>query len=355
MNKMLIVSLIFSLALASGGLASSINQCAILNSAGEYDLNTSFTNTTYSVGRCLNILSGDIIIDCKGFTIEGDSHNGNPLVAIGSTVSTTFSNITIRNCNLTNWYKVILPYNWNNVLISNNTFFYGYYSLNFGDIANSFIIENNNFSEMFDFITSETGIISNLVFKNNNIYFYSEGYNAITITGTCTCDNCMMYNNYFDNNMNWDLGGNITLKLNTTKQTGDRIYSNGTQIGGNYWVGFSDVCTDSNNDGFCDNSINQTTSFDYLPYSINFIPPYVSPYLNYSSHYQCLDNSTLQILNFKSINGQTFNLTELKYCENGCDNATLSCSPMQSVKDFTTLSIIGFLIIIGIIVIKKLA
>jgi hypothetical protein len=60
---------------------------------------------------------------------------------------------------------------------------------------------------------------------------------------------------------------------NTTKQRGDRIYSPGTKIGGNYWTnptgnGFSDTCTDANNDGFCDSNYTlATNNIDYLPLS----------------------------------------------------------------------------------------
>jgi hypothetical protein len=46
-----------------------------------------------------------------------------------------------------------------------------------------------------------------------------------------------------------------------------------TYMGGNYWTnptgnGFSDTCTDANNDGFCDsNYILATNNIDYLPLS----------------------------------------------------------------------------------------
>jgi hypothetical protein len=70
--------------------------------------------------------------------------------------------------------------------------------------------------------------------------------------------------------------------FNTTNQTGARIYSAGTNIGGNYWTnssgnGYSDTCTDSNSDGFCDtawdalNNVNCSVGCsgdtDFLPLS----------------------------------------------------------------------------------------
>jgi len=68
---------------------------------------------------------------------------------------------------------------------------------------------------------------------------------------------------------------------NTTSKTGTRIYSNGTNIGGNFWDnstgGPSTLCVDSNTDGFCDSfydvvngnftSTCTTNNCDYLAYS----------------------------------------------------------------------------------------
>lgn len=66
---------------------------------------------------------------------------------------------------------------------------------------------------------------------------------------------------------------------NTTNQQGDRIYSAGTHIGGNYYTnstgnGYSDTCTDTNYDGFCDSALLISGSdYDYLPLSGDFKEP----------------------------------------------------------------------------------
>jgi len=77
------------------------------------------------------------------------------------------------------------------------------------------------------------------------------------------------------------INSNAFTNFNTTEQTGTRIYSTGPNIGGNYWTtpngGYSDTCTDSDNDGFCDSAFNPKSfssctscpenRTDYLPYS----------------------------------------------------------------------------------------
>jgi hypothetical protein len=62
--------------------------------------------------------------------------------------------------------------------------------------------------------------------------------------------------------------------LNTTRQEGIRIYSNGTEIGGNFWNGYSDACMDDDYDGFCDVPYDSGYGMDELPYSSLYgIPP----------------------------------------------------------------------------------
>jgi len=84
----------------------------------------------------------------------------------------------------------------------------------------------------------------------------------------------LIYNNLFNNTNNFYFSGTIYSNYwNTTRQRGTRIYSNGTEIGGNYWTnpggnGYSDTCTDSNRDGFCDDPyVLNANNTDYLALS----------------------------------------------------------------------------------------
>ena len=87
----------------------------------------------------------------------------------------------------------------------------------------------------------------------------------------------LIYNNLFNNTINIKIPISGSNLWNTTKQTGTRIYSSGTQIGGNYYTnflgtGYSDTCTDADKDGFCDSSYTLNASnIDYLPLSDEYI------------------------------------------------------------------------------------
>ena len=106
-------------------------------------------------------------------------------------------------------------------------------------------------------------ITSGLYFVNTST-FLAEG-NRIY--------NCLIN----ETNISKSSGGfNTTLLFNTTNQTGTRIFSSGTNIGGNYWTnssgdGYSDTCDDTDCDGFCDDyynlSVGSAVSIDYLPLS----------------------------------------------------------------------------------------
>ncbi|MCK5063136.1 MAG: right-handed parallel beta-helix repeat-containing protein, partial [Candidatus Aenigmarchaeota archaeon] len=121
-------------------------------------------------------------------------------------------------------------------------------------------ISDNYIGAYFNFSENNT-VVNNTVSGNKGYGIYMNSSSGSTI-----------YNNLFNNTNNFGFSGTIYANdWNTTKQTGTRIYSYGTQIGGNYYTnstgnGYSDTCTDSDKDGFCDNSYTLgTNNIDYLP------------------------------------------------------------------------------------------
>jgi PGF-pre-PGF domain-containing protein len=100
-----------------------------------------------------------------------------------------------------------------------------------------------------------------------------------------------IYNNFFNSTLNYNQTGSTGNFFNTTKTLGTNIVG-GDYIGGNYWgflngTGFSETCTDSDNDDICDVAYNLSDgSYDYLPLKlISFTLPTLpeSPYTGGSS------------------------------------------------------------------------
>jgi nitrous oxidase accessory protein NosD len=90
--------------------------------------------------------------------------------------------------------------------------------------------------------------------------------------------NNSFYNNLFNVSSIYFDGTNINY-WNTTRQIGSRVYSAGTEIGGNYWTnatgnGYSDTCIDADVDGFCDDPyVLDANNADYLALSDEYVTP----------------------------------------------------------------------------------
>jgi parallel beta-helix repeat protein len=177
---------------------------------------------------------------------------------------------SITNNNSDYGFLLFSASNYNTILNSTaNSNYCGFYLL---DSKNNTILNsnaNNNQYGITIYYSSSNTIHSNRVQNNSQagIYF-SYMYNA----------NNRIYNNLFNNtnNTKFDVVA-FSNYWNTTKQTGTRVYSSGIYIGGNYWTnstgnGYSDTCTDSDEDGFCDSNYTVNASYiDYLPLSDEFV------------------------------------------------------------------------------------
>jgi len=191
-----------------------LSNCSLLSQSGvTYYLTNNIFNSTAET--CMEIEGSDIILDCQGHTIDGVGTSNS--YGISASLS---SNITIRNCTVTEWYFGIALYSVSNSQIINSKIASNSYGIYISGSSNNLIYNN-------------------LLNNSNNVYF-----------GT-------VEPNYW----------------NTTKQLGTRIYWIGDYIGGNYWTnpvgkGYSDTCNDTDCDGFCDNPYSiASNNIDFLPLS----------------------------------------------------------------------------------------
>jgi parallel beta-helix repeat protein len=141
------------------------------------------------------------------------------------------------------------------------------------NLVTSSEISYNGYGMRIDNHADNNTIAGNRIFGNMQGIYMVGSYNQF-------------YNNFFNNSNIWALqnvyfANPLAVEYwNTTKKSGIRIYSPGTQIGGNYWVGYSDNCTDSNRDGFCDKpydvlnkkacTTNCSSNIDYFPLSSKY-------------------------------------------------------------------------------------
>jgi len=171
------------------------------------------------------------------------------------------NNISISNV-VSDDYKydvdAVILYNSNNV--SNSSFKYVRYGI--GNVYNSSLYNVSMLCNYDCLALYDNNVVNNCVLNSLN-------GNSLSVLGS----NNLIYNNLFNGSYYFS-GSNY---LNTTKQEGTRIYSNGNYIGGNYWTnlngaGYSDTCTDADKDGFCDEPyVLYTNNVDYLPYSDEYV------------------------------------------------------------------------------------
>jgi len=210
----------------------------------------------------------------ENITIDGSERgeSGGIYVAGSSYVNISYSNIS----NTGN--HIMLDYNSNYAIIENNEFNYNrdygiwLFSTGVGTEIKNNVFFNPSFSEYNIYIQYPDDII----IHNNTIT-----HKSYAIRMTSSTNNCTIYNNFF----NYTGSGSPVYiysyetdnHANTTKQVGTRVYSSGNYIGGNYYTnisgnGWSEECSDSNHDGFCDDIYSHSNIYDFLPYSDEYIP-----------------------------------------------------------------------------------
>jgi len=175
--------------------------------------------------------------------------------------------ITIENSSISGQEYSVYIRNTHHVNMSWNTFNYsdsiGVYQV--GADSDYNYIDNNSFidcdSTSVDISAGNNNYLRNNTFRTNNQY-------SIDLAGSLN----YAYNNLFNDSVGTYITATGTNYFNTTKQTGTRVYGNGTLIGGNYYTNstgdaYSDTCDDTNYDGICDSSFSENGATDYLPLS----------------------------------------------------------------------------------------
>jgi parallel beta-helix repeat protein len=283
-----------------------------------YNTSTTIKNWNNNASEIILCGADNSVIDNVTMSHTNVKNNGLFLVATNLTnVSNSFFNNTYHGIdfyysNSNNLSNIRISYNsygfyfsysnFNNLssITANSNSNYGIYlySSNSNTLSNITANSNSQYGIYFD--SSDYNNLSNITANSNyyGIYLYSSSSNTIKnsiIQGNSrfgiylysagnTAPN-LIYNNLFNNTNNFYFTGIIFANnWNTTRQSGTRIYSPGTEIGGNYWTnsagnGYSDTCTDADKDGFCDSSYTLNANgpnIDYLPLSNKYsetIPP----------------------------------------------------------------------------------
>ncbi|RKY37697.1 MAG: hypothetical protein DRP72_02980, partial [Candidatus Omnitrophota bacterium] len=155
---------------------ATISGCTSITSSGEYYLDSDIINSGTS--NCINITANNVTLDCQNHKIDGDDSAAHGIYVSRS--SEQITNITIKNCIVTDWDSANIYFknaggNALQNIIANSSPDYGIY-LSFSD-SNTFqsIAANSNSKDGIYLEYSESNIFQNVTANSNSnsgIYFW---------------------------------------------------------------------------------------------------------------------------------------------------------------------------------------
>jgi len=189
MKKILIFALLIIISLPFIMSTSEISSCSKLDKAREtYKLTKNILNSNSL--KCIEIAVSNIIFDCQGYKVQG---NGGGEIDYGILIEGV-NNITIRNCEISNWQHGIALYSANDNLLENVKSNNNYEGILFQGSSNN-IIRNSN-----TFFNGYTGVYLLYSADNNKIINHHSLGGDIGIFIYSSSGN-FVSNSYFEDNV----------------------------------------------------------------------------------------------------------------------------------------------------------
>ncbi len=213
------------------------------------------------------------ILDNKIASITLENTNNTPNVMINRINTIIFLQVNSVNNNIKyNLIEYGLSLVYSEVNLSENMFVYGGIYLDYSNLS---LTNSEFYNDLFAYIDFNSSAVLNnnkirlnrgqiWVYRGSKLWLFN---NIINISGNITLDI-----------------QNSVLLLNTSRQPGPSII-NTPYIGGNYWTtpnmdGYSDTCSDNDNDNICDAPYNINGSIDYYPLTFGGIVDNQAPNVN---------------------------------------------------------------------------
>ena len=279
---------------------TNIAGCSLLDQPGEtYYLTADITNSPTSY--CINISANDVTLDCQGHTIDGDDSADYGIYIYRSSSQTT--NITIKNCIITDWDTA-------NIYL---------YHANENKIIDT--VSDSGPDDGIRIYGSSSNTLSNITANSNNyngVYIYSSSSNTLSnITA-----NSNNYNGIYLNSSSSNTLTDITANFN---YNGISLYASSSNT-------FVDITTDFSNYGIYLHSSSSNYLANLTAYSNNY-----GIYLN-SSISNIFTNITTNLSRYDGIHlySSSFNLfTNLTANSNNNSGVYLEVSSSNTLSNIT--------------------
>ncbi len=155
--------------LQTASAATAITSCTTITSPGEYYLSSNIINSGNTV--CIDITANNVVLDCQNNIIDGVDSYTTKGILIDRT-SATDTNITIKNCVVTDWrYGIYLNNADNNTLTDNNVSdnYFGIHTWH----SDNLMVKNNNVESNNKGICM--GYSQNCIVKDNTMLLNEKG------------------------------------------------------------------------------------------------------------------------------------------------------------------------------------
>lgn len=230
---------------------------------GQYPKVTLVNDILNCAGTCIVFGADNIVFDggsIQNMVIDGDND------ALGNGIDLNgHSGIIIQNAEIKEFDIAVYSDGGNNNQILNTYVHHNQNEGIFWTNGNGFIVEGNicEWNKNHGIAAIST---SNSLIENNAVQLNEGGGIAIVFSTSNTIKNNDISSNgkgnkygihMMSSNGNLIYNNNIVSNSFQANDNGDNLWDNGYPIGGNYWDDYSNSCSDSDQNGFCD-----------LPYSI---------------------------------------------------------------------------------------
>jgi parallel beta-helix repeat protein len=241
-----------SITRASIALPNYIDGCTNISVSGNYALNSSLTGANVTSVQlltkvCILINSSNLTLDCAGYTITNNVTGNTTGILTEGSAGAELTNITIENCQVSNFTWDVYAYYSNSSIILNNT---ANLSANiaFESHNSSYINFTNNtaYNNVGDGFSSNNSFYN--IWDNNTAYGNSQGF----VCSYYSSNNTLIRNTAHNNTLNGFLIKEEATENNFTLNIG---YNNS-------YYGFE--VYDSSNNNFANNTVynNSRSGFD---------------------------------------------------------------------------------------------
>ena len=265
--------------------------------AGTYNLNDTAGDGSIDV-----IATADSVIDCNGAILNGNSTYG----SIGMVFTVTSRNLTVKNCQISNYSFGLRTTTSNYSAYYNNTFINNInISLELRRISHS-IVYNNSIRDMYNITSTKGLIIANYGSQmsiNTSIHsnYFDATYDAITID--VGANYTRIYNNTINNSKNYGIHMDNDVFYNSIfNNTIDNTYWDGMQLRGAYSnISYNRI----NNSGHHGIDFYSATWPQYNIFEYNVVGGTNRPESNPYSHYIYLYRAQGNIIRYNNMSGGT--------------------------------------------------